>query len=257
MTALDAHPEQRQPTVIYTSKHVVAVFKPYGWVVVAPNADETSLLQWARQFTREHLRPVHRLDRVTAGLVLFGRTDHGQYTLEQQFKRRSIAKHYLAWAETDTSIQKQQIDRKLKKARRSYNGGKVDYAMVIPAGASGPGMVSASTYIKPIRHYQRQQLLWAQPKTGRYHQIRAHLSSLNVPIVGDAIYGAKTIWPIVDGIGLIAFGLSKLAVKDTPSALCLPTELLITDQETCPLKLPLAPQDLRPIRQSIGLPSTR
>jgi 23S rRNA pseudouridine1911/1915/1917 synthase len=129
------------------------------------------------------MRPgiVHRLDKDTSGLLVVAKTDHSQLNLAAQIASRQARRIYLALLEgqppADSGFVDQPIGRHKTDRKR----------MAI----SESGRV-AQTYFEVIRHFQKFSLAKASLKTGRTHQIRVHMASLNCPVVGDIVYNKKS-----------------------------------------------------------------
>lgn len=125
---------------------------------------------------------VHRLDKNTAGLMLAAKTDEAARSLQEQIRTKSAIRKYLAIALGDFEQDSGVIDKPLKH----YMSDTVKMQVSDTDGAK-----EAITYYKVLEKFQGAALVELELKTGRTHQIRAHLSSINHPIFGDSLYGAK------------------------------------------------------------------
>lgn len=126
--------------------------------------------------------PVHRLDRDTSGVIVFAKTVEIQAKLEALFVAQGIKKRYLAWVSPPPALSKGKICMPLTK-RVLHDG-----ASIAVPHARGK---EAVTEWKLVKRHGPRALIQAFPKTGRMHQIRAHLKAIGSPIVGDAIYGGR------------------------------------------------------------------
>ena len=136
-----------------------------------------------------NLRAVHRLDRVTEGLLLFSKTNFGHEALLNAFKRRLLDKRYLLITEGALPFKKKTVEEPLHKIQVVQNGQKFFRQQVEPNGQN------ASTLFRVWTGNEKASLVEARPFTGRMHQIRAHLAHLGYPIAGDALYGAQHAYP--------------------------------------------------------------
>lgn len=196
--------------ILEQGPHHIAVFKPHNLAVVGGfGVPRPTLLDLMRQRFGPQIFAVHRLDRVTAGITLFARSNFAKHALENAFKKRLVKKTYWAIVSQKPEWQKITVDKKLK----SQSTGKKSGSPKIQICSTDNSGESALTHFKFIKHLKGDfYLIEAQPISGRMHQIRAHLAYLNLPIVGDALYGS----PIKLGkniIALCAVGLSLPAPK--------------------------------------------
>ncbi len=165
----------------------IAVAKPAGMVVIPARAEEEAVcLHASLQASRgERLWVVHRLDRDTSGVVLFARTADEHRRLNGLFEKREVQKRYVAWTRGAPPAEEGVIDTALHTARK----GKMR-----PAAAGEEGALPSRTRYRVTRRWEGLAggtvcAIEALPETGRQHQIRVHLRSVNAPLVVDPVYG--------------------------------------------------------------------
>ncbi len=123
---------------------------------------------------------VHRLDRVTSGLIVCALDKETFFLLKKQFKDRKVNKKYLAIIEGHLSSETGKIELPLKRSESNRSKRAV----------VKNGRISISEYevIKTSKNYS---LISINLITGRNHQVRAQMEYLNTPVVNDTLYGAK------------------------------------------------------------------
>lgn len=170
------------PAVLYEDDHLLAVDKPAGLVTHPaykhPNGTLCDAI-FARQCERGESRPwlLHRLDRETSGIVLFAKSVLARRALVRQFERRTVRKQYLAVVVGIPEPPAGTIDAPLARDPADRRRTIVD--------AVGQ---AASTDYRVLAADNGYALVLAEPRTGRTHQIRAHLASIGTPLIGDARY---------------------------------------------------------------------
>jgi len=186
---LRAVPEDLPVEIIHEDDDLLVVNKPAGMVVhvgagVKSGTLVNALLHHVGQLSREggELRPgiVHRLDRMTSGLVVVAKTDLAHRDLSAQFKNRNVHKTYLALVHGRLDKEAGEIERLVGR----------DPGHRTRMRAGGIRARAARTRYRVIRRFQHFTLVEAEPETGRTHQIRVHFSSIGHAIVGDTLYRA-------------------------------------------------------------------
>ena len=129
----------------------------------------------------DRLGIVHRLDKNTSGLMLAAKTNFAHENLSKQIKEKSAIRKYLAISLVNFEEKKGIIDKPLVHSLKD------DVKMMV----SSDGL-EAITHYEVLEEYKGASLVELNLKTGRTHQIRAHLSSIGHPIFGDSLYGAKS-----------------------------------------------------------------
>lgn len=217
-------------SVIYEDDDFVAINKPAGLTVHKTSADDpqttladVAVQQWPQMqgVGEDLLRPgiVHRLDRDTSGVMLLAKTQAAFDYLKELFKGRDIHKTYLA----------------LVYGAPKEPSGTID----LPVGRIGAKTTtqtkgtrdlverSAVTDYRTSRRFESYTLLECMPRTGRTHQIRAHLKAINVPIVGDPLYSP----------GKPTLGLDRLFLHAWKLELTAPSGIALRLEADLPLEL--------------------
>lgn len=131
----------------------------------------------------DRLGIVHRLDKNTAGLILAAKNNETHNNLAQQIKEKTAKRKYLAIALGEFIEKEGTIDKPL------IHYIKDDVKMTI--APKGEGLEAITNYFVK-EEFKGAALVELELKTGRTHQIRAHLASINHPVFGDSLYGAKS-----------------------------------------------------------------
>jgi tRNA pseudouridine32 synthase/23S rRNA pseudouridine746 synthase len=160
--------------ICFENSEVVALNKPAGLLVHEVAPDSLALTHFL-PLLDPTLRPAHRLDRNTSGLLLCGRGPLALRKLGRLFMSGSIRKSYHARVQGLVTQDSGRIELALAK----HN------ALMVP-DESGP---SAITNWRVLERRPDETLMELQPLTGRTHQLRAHMAALGHPIIGDAKYG--------------------------------------------------------------------
>lgn len=181
--------------ILYEDRSVIALDKPAGWMLAPDSWDETArnlqlaLLSsmnggdfWARSRNLKYLRFVHRLDAETTGITLFAKSPGALRAYSDLFEQRRVDKYYLAVVR---GVPKEQVwTCAFALAPDPKRKGRM-VAMRKPS----PQYKEAETHFRVLQSARTSALVEAQPLTGRTHQIRVHLASAGLPVLGDALYG--------------------------------------------------------------------
>ena len=180
--------------ILYEDRAVLAIDKPYGWMLVPDSWDKTNRnLQlairssinagdfWARSRGITYLKFIHRLDADTTGVLLFAKNPGAMRTYSALFANRRIDKVYLAVVRGLPAEREWKCCLNLKADPGL--AGKIEVDL-----RSG---IAAETCFRVLDTRADRSLIEAQPITGRTHQIRVHLEASGHPILGDPLYGLR------------------------------------------------------------------
>ncbi len=168
--------------IIYEDKRLLVIDKPSGVAVHGGSGISHGVIEMLRHARPElkDLSLVHRLDRETSGCLVLAKRRSALRELHERFREGVVEKNYLALVVGDWQFGEQLIDKPLLVQNRK-NG---ERHVVVSSGGK-----PAQTRVQLSRTFGKYSLLQCAPKTGRTHQIRVHLKSLEHPIAGDERYG--------------------------------------------------------------------
>ena len=181
--------------ILHEDEHLVAIAKPSGVPVIPDRSreGESCLGLLTRRELRARAekppeamiryRTVHRIDRLTSGLVLFARTPESERRLSAAFEGRRVRKEYLAIARGVVEPATLAVHCPVTPGRK----GKMRAAV----GPGGAAAGDAITDFEVIERFDGFTLVRARPLTGRTHQIRVHAWAAGHPLAVDPLYGAK------------------------------------------------------------------
>jgi tRNA pseudouridine32 synthase/23S rRNA pseudouridine746 synthase len=192
--------------VVHRDEHLLVVDKPH-FLATIPRGQhilETALVRLRRDLDLPHLSPAHRLDRVTAGLVMFVITPELRGKYQTLFRDRKVHKEYEAIAPYDPALA---LPRTVRSRIVKERG--------VLAAQEIPGEPNAETYVELAGHHDGLGRYRLVPSTGRTHQLRVHLSGLGIPILGDDFYPELREKPLGDFTKPLQL-LSRVLAFDDP-----------------------------------------
>ena len=170
--------------IVYEDDNIIIFDKPIGIEVTGEN----SLSSYAKNlFKHTFIEPCHRLDRNTCGLVLYAKNQESLDILLDSFKHHTIEKHYICVVYGIPKIESKKLESYLFKDSKK--------ALVYISNKPLPGYQKIITSYNILKKdkIKNISLLDVTLETGRTHQIRAHLSYIGYPILGDGKYGINKI----------------------------------------------------------------
>jgi tRNA pseudouridine32 synthase/23S rRNA pseudouridine746 synthase len=168
-----------EATVLYQDEHLVVADKPH-FLPVTPSGhyvQQTLLVRLKNSLGLDGLAPLHRIDRETAGLVLFSVKPGERDAYQALFRRHEVVKHYEAIA-----AWREDIGFPLVRQSRIVQGEPFFRQQ------EAPGPANSETHISVLEILGDQARYALSPVTGKKHQLRVHMHALGIPILNDRIY---------------------------------------------------------------------
>ncbi|MGG4773114.1 pseudouridine synthase [Paenalcaligenes sp. Me52] len=171
--------------ILYADDRLIAVDKPH-FLATTPSGSylkETALVRLRAQFNNPDITPLHRLDRDTAGVLLFCVQPQYRGLYQSLFQSRDVQKEYEAIAPAG-----------LKLSLPSHYCSHIEVLKGVFLVRERDDLdANSETYIEELSRWQMDDESWwchyrLQPTTGRKHQLRMHMSSLGSPILNDSYY---------------------------------------------------------------------
>ncbi|WP_155764702.1 pseudouridine synthase [Mycobacterium intracellulare] len=162
--------------VLHRDEDIVVVDKPH-FVATMPrgrHVAQSALVRLRRELELPELSPAHRLDRLTAGVLVFTARREVRGAFQTLFSRGLVHKTYLARAAVDPALRLPRV----VKSRIVKRRGQLQ-------AVCEPGAANAETLVELV---SADGLYRLTPRTGRTHQLRVHMASLGIPIEGDPLY---------------------------------------------------------------------
>lgn len=168
-----------QEKILFESEHVLVVDKPH-FLAVSPTGkyvQQTLLSRLKQRYNNDQLSPIHRLDRETAGVMLFSRKPESRHLYQTLFQNREIEKTYQAIAPLNPELHlPMQYQSRMIKGEPFFRMQEI------------AGEPNSSTWIELLEIRGNLARYRLKPLTGKQHQLRVHLAALNIPILNDPFY---------------------------------------------------------------------
>ena len=188
----------RQDRVLLENDDVIVLDKPDGLSVMGER-HATDIVELARD-AGEQLIPVHRIDKVTSGVLLLAKRTEAHGPLTREFARRSVVKAYLAVVRGTGLPASWSVDLPLApghkgrvrvagpRERIAFDEATATWALDAADVTQDKRIYPALTHLHRLREHGDSTLVLANPVTGRRHQIRVHLAWTGSPILGDPLF---------------------------------------------------------------------
>lgn len=175
--------------IVHQDDDLVVVDKPHFLSTIprGKHVLQTALVRLRHQLDLPDLSPAHRIDRVTAGLIMFVVRPERRGAYQTLFRDRRVHKEYEAVAPYDPELA---LPRTVTSRIIKERG--------VIAAQEVPGPPNSETVVELVEHRDGLGRYRLVPRTGRTHQLRLHMSGLGVPILGDDFYPVLTETPLDD-----------------------------------------------------------
>jgi len=178
-------PEEMELDIVFEDKDIIVVNKPPFLLVHPTTPEQTGTLShgiayhYQEQGLQAKVRPVHRIDRDTSGLLVVAKTAFAHQHLDRQLRERELKREYLAFVSGTISEEQGVIDAPIGKDKSNPN---------LRAVRPNAGEFALTRY-QVVERYEDATLVRLELDTGRTHQIRVHMTHLGHPLLGDRQYG--------------------------------------------------------------------
>ena len=178
-------------TFVYEDNDVLVINKPKGLIVHPGGGHHDDTLVNALIYNEKELSNinglnrvgiVHRIDKDTSGLLLICKNNFAHKEIASQLETHSMHREYIALVDGIITSDSGKIIGKIGRSKENRLKMAID-------NINGK---EAITHFEVLKRYKKYTLIKCRLETGRTHQIRVHMSSINHPLVGDKIYGGST-----------------------------------------------------------------
>ncbi|TWP51012.1 pseudouridylate synthase [Lentzea tibetensis] len=185
----DEVPVPFEVEIVHRDDDLLVVDKPHFLATIprGKHVVETALVRLRKQLELPDLVPAHRLDRVTAGLIIFVVRPEIRGKYQLMFKDRVVSKEYEAIAPHDPDLElPRTVESRIIKEKGVITAQEVE------------GEPNAVTEVSLVEHRDGLGRYRLHPLTGRTHQLRLHMAGLNIPIINDDFYPVLHERPLDD-----------------------------------------------------------
>ena len=192
--------------LIYSDEHLLVLNKPAGISVLPEGWDKDApYLVKMLEAEYERIWVVHRLDKMTSGVMVFARDPEAHRDLSIQFEKHQVEKTYHALVEGNPRWEEHTARHPLRAdAGRSHR-------TVVDNRDGKPSV----TRFRVLERFPRACLLEAIPETGRTHQVRVHAAELGHPLIGDSFYHASaTDWIARPALHALSLAFSQPVTRE-------------------------------------------
>lgn len=169
------------PLIIKETEDYIFINKPPFVSTLADRNDPITILSLVKKYNEDY-QICHRLDKETSGVLLVAKNAEAYRNASMQFEHRQVEKIYTAIVDGLHQFQDEEVDLPLHTTASGY---------VKISHRKGK---NAKTIFNTIETFKKHTLIACRPETGRMHQIRVHLASLQASITGDETYGGKPLY---------------------------------------------------------------
>ncbi|MFK5949072.1 MAG: pseudouridine synthase [Methylococcales bacterium] len=165
--------------ILYQDEHLLVADKPHFMQIIPRGRylHHTLMVRLQNQLDLPELSPLHRLDRETAGIVLFSKNPKTRSLYQDLFAKRTMQKVYHALApSSDTISFPRTVISRIERGEPFIKMKEVD------------GEANSETHIELFKDMGKNSLYRLKPITGKTHQLRVHMASLGLPIKNDPLY---------------------------------------------------------------------
>jgi len=180
----------KELNIEYEDENILVAYKPQG--ILSNNEEnkqtEPTFEDFVKKSKGENIKICHRLDRNTSGLIIFSKNDKSYTELLDGFKNGYITKEYIAYV-YGSNFNKNSYHYENYLLKDEKNG----YAKIYDKNIPGSQKIITDVFVENVYKKENYSILRVLIHTGKTHQIRALLSSISYPIIGDSKYGKNEI----------------------------------------------------------------
>ena len=170
-----------KPLIIEETEDYIFINKPPFVSTLADRNDSVTILSLVKKYNEDY-QICHRLDKETSGVLLVAKNAEAYRNASMQFEHRQVEKIYTAIVDGLHHFKEEEVNLPLHTTSSGY---------VKISHRKGK---NAKTIFTTKETFKKHTLVACKPETGRMHQIRVHLASLNASITGDETYGGQPLY---------------------------------------------------------------